>query len=435
MAGKNDNPVTGRSDDAIYSRRQFLLNAAKLAGAAIAYPLLSSPVAAAAQTASKSSPTTSRPVGPHTVGLLMPASSYYAALSSSFIAGMSLSFRQLGMPGVEVVSEDIGSGSHDVWHKVELMIQSGGVDVLVGMVNPSVAATIRPLLEGSNKAFIASGLGENVPRTGEYSPNILYHTMDMWQANWALGNWAARNLGTTAVSGSSFYDSGYDTEYAFRCGFESGGGQIVAGLITHRPGDTGGVAPLISLVRDTHPDLVFAGYCGNLAVDLLKAYSGVGLSRSVPLIGTAYLTDRQVLASTGNAAAGIRTAFSWSRTLDTPENQAFVAAYESATGKRADPFSVLGYEAAQIIAAITAGRSPVGALSTAQFTGPRGRITTDGQTHSTVGPVYLQEAQRRANLMQNMVVEQLKAAAEQDEQIAALQAANKTGWLNTYLCD
>lgn len=418
-----------------YSRRQFLINAARMAGAVAAYPLLSSPVMAAASqdhAVSKSAGGTNAR-GTRTVGLLLPRSSYYTELSWSFLAGMSLYAGQ----AIKIVTEDIGSGAQSVQQKLESMLQKNQIDMMIGLVNPSVAISLQSTLEAANIPFLASGLGENVARNVEYDSNIYFHTLGLWQSNWALGQWAAANLGSSAVLGSSAYDSGFDAVYAFRAGFESAGGQIVANPITHAPGDTSGFTGLLASIRETRPSFVFAGYYGQLAVDFLKAYAAAGLSGTTPLVGTSYLTDQRVLQASGGAP-GIKTAASWSQALVTPENQAFVAAYQGKTGTNPNSFALLGYEAAQIVAgaaklAGTNNWSMNDALGVVQFSGPRGLISMSN--HSTNGAVYLQEVERQGKTTQNVVLFVLKSNAEQDGRIADLRTSAKTGWLNTYLCE
>src|SRR5688500_3263398 len=69
-----------------YSRRRFLRHSAALAGALVTYPLLSNPIVAAAQSAGRSS----KAGRPLKVGVLLPRSSYYPDLATSFLAGMAL---------------------------------------------------------------------------------------------------------------------------------------------------------------------------------------------------------------------------------------------------------------------------------------------------------------------------------------------------------
>lgn len=421
-----------------YSRRQFLLNTAKLAGAVAAYPLLSSPEKAAASTHAPGKSTGASLAGEARVGILLPQSPYYTNLAPGFMAGMSYFLGQASSHNITIVTADTGFGAENIHQKVAMMLERDQVDMLVGLVTPGVAASVRYLIEASNTPFVVSSLGENVPRTNEVSSNIFYHTLGLWQANWALGRWAASQIGTTAVLASSAIDSGYDAVYAFQAGYESAGGRVVANPITHGPNGSNGFEGVLTAVRDNKPAVVFGGYYGQLAVDFLNFYADAGLAGVVPLVGTAYLTEQKVLQTTSRAS-GVKTALAWSTALATPENLAFMAGYRLATGQTADAFALLGYEAAQIISsaadiAATNRWSMLEALGAVRFSGPRGTISMDNRTHSTTGSLYLQEVQQQGKAIQNAVLETLKSSAEESPAVADLRASVKTGLLNTYLC-
>jgi branched-chain amino acid transport system substrate-binding protein len=353
---------------------------------------------------------------------------------------MGTYLRSAGRQDVSLTGTEIGSGSGLVWQRVEALLQGERPDLLVGIVSPNVAASLSPLLEASRRLLVSATLGENVPRAAERNASIFYHTLGLWQSNWALGRWAASNLGSRALVASAFWDSGYDALYAFQMGFEGAGGEIVATEITHRPEDRDGVSRVIASTRETRPDFVFASHYGQNAVELLTAYYQSGLSGVVPLAGTAYLTDTPVLAATGSAALGVRTGFAWSLALSTPENAAFIRAHESETGTLPDGLALLGYETACLVfealdRAGGKGDSLNEALSSARFAGPRGDVAMDGLTHSTSGPLYLREVRLEGGALANAVAGELSSSAEQDPEVSALISTEKTGWLNPYLCD
>jgi branched-chain amino acid transport system substrate-binding protein len=350
---------------------------------------------------------------------------------------MNLYFSQSSRQNIAVVSADVGSCCGKSLSQAEALLRTQKIDLMVGMVNPSVASSLSRLLEASKTPFIATGLGENLARNSESSSYIFHHTLGMWEANHSLGKWAATSLGSTAILASSFYDSGYDTLYAFRMGFEAGGGQVLSTHVTHRPASDDGLATLVADIKQSKPAVVFGSYYGQTAVDLLNAYARAGLSRSVPLLGTAFLVDQAVIKSVGSAAAGVTTALPWSANLDTGENQAFMTAYQNKTGKSPDAFAALGYETAGLIAATidrAGGGSLRDSLAAASFTGPRGAVVMNGATQMTTGSHYLQQARQQGINVRTAVLAGLPASAEGDGQVAALRDSIKTGWMSSYLC-
>jgi branched-chain amino acid transport system substrate-binding protein len=175
-------------------------------------------------------------------------------------------------------------------------------------------------------------------------------------------------------------------------------------------------------------------------VDFVRAYAQAAPLARTPLLGSAFLAGETALPTLGKAALGIKTALGWTPALETAENRAFLAAYAKQTGQVADSPALLGYETAHLAATALAGvagdasriNEMRAALAAAAWTGPRGRIAMDAQTHCTDGPLYLREVQVRGGALANVPVTPLLAAGSQDGG-AGLRTATKTGWVNAYL--
>ena len=334
---------------------------------------------------------------------------------------MRLSFDQfkdqIGGRRVELVKEQIGFGRTLAIRKARELIERDKVDVVVGVVNSEVAADLRPIFEESRRVLIVTNVGANVVREADRSSHVFYNSLNYWQANRATGQWAADNLGRRAFVASSLYDSGYDSVYAFRTGFESAGGEVVDTYTTHVPPDSGDPAPLIAAIKKAKPDVVFGCYCGEPAITFVRAYSKSGLAKRIPLVGSGFMVDDDILPAMGRAAQGIRTAFPWASSLQTPENEAFGVAYLESTGRPADSFAVLGYDTGRlIIEALNAVRGDEGqsqvlidALERTAFDSPRGPLVMDRSTHNAGTPLYLREVRQRGNTVGNTVITKLNA--------------------------
>ena len=75
----------------------------------------------------------------------------------------------------------------------------------------------------------------------------------------------------------------------------------------------------------------------------------------IPLLGSAFLTYENALASQGSAALGVRTAATWSPSLGGRANATFSSAYRKKTGRAPDAFAMLGYETGRMVSAALAG--------------------------------------------------------------------------------
>ena len=431
----------------VVDRRSFLKAAGWVAGALVAAPILSTrqPAVGARDSLSRSSGSL---VGVQRlkIGVLLPASKVHPALAENLMAGMNLSFqrdeRRAGGRQIEVVKEEIGYGPGLALRKSRKLIEVDKVGLVVGVVSSSVAARLVDLFHESQTILLVSNAGANVVRPNERSPYVFYNSLGFWQAGWAMGTWAAANLGKKGFVASSFYDAGYDAPYAFRQGFQRPGGEILQTYVTHTPTDSDDLSPLFAAVKSTKPDFVYASYCGQQAVDFVRAYAGSGLAREIPLVGSGFLVDEGLLPAQGRAARGIKTCLPWSNSLDTAASMAFARAYEKETRRLPDAFAVLGYDTAQLISSavdavgghLRTGDGLRAALGSAEFASPRSLVRMDPHTQSATSPLYLRDVQQRRKALGNVVVSELAHVAQIDEWARSMQLGLKTGWLNGYMC-
>jgi branched-chain amino acid transport system substrate-binding protein len=373
------------------------------------------------------------------VGLLLPQSQIYPAIGANFRAGMDLFLAQRSSADrpISLIAHEYGTTPSVAIEQARELISTDQVELIVGSLSSGIAATLHPLLHERGMPLLVSNIGANMSRDDRYSPYIIRNSFSYWQSSWALGRWAAGNLGKQAFVASSFYDSGYDSLYAFQLGFESAGGAITSTKVTHLPTDPGELHTLMAAIQQAQPDLVFAAYSGSQANDFVRAYADSGLSAHIPLLGSGFLVDESLLPQQGDAALGIKTALPWARTLDLPANQAFTSAFQDFSGRPADPFAVLGYDTARLIAQCACNTSGPDqlrqALATAAFESPRGSARMDETLLEINTPLYLREVRAGAGRLSNIVIDKLPALPTNNAGIAALRANERTGWSNTYL--
>lgn len=433
------------------SRRNFLKTAGSFAGAFVAAPAAVAGSAAAdtSTTASVGTPLFSHALAqgyrPVRVGLLLPPSQLQPELAKSMLAGMRLALAQAsdqagGRP-VEIRTAQISASPYQAAEQARQLIAAEQIDLLAGFVNGQTAALLRPLLHERQIPLIVNTVGANVPRPASASPYIVRNSLQQWQANWALGAWAAANIGPRAVVASSFYESGYDTLYVFGQGFQSAGGTILSTHVTHRPDQTVDLSAVMAAIAAARPDVVYAAYSGKLALSFAQAYAQAGLSDQIPLVASPFMVDEGLLAKHSRAGLHIRSGLSWSPQLQTAENRAFLAAYQGRTGQAADAFAVLGHDAGRLIiqalnavAGETRTERLAQALSTASFVGPRGRVTVQPGAQALHTPLYLREVRQAGGMLGNMIVAPLATPPLVDIQAETARSGIKSGWANPYLC-
>jgi branched-chain amino acid transport system substrate-binding protein len=327
--------------------------------------------------------------------------------------------------------------------ETEALKAAGGdeVGVVIGVVGVREAMREAARLRetaGSSASLVVVDGGANVMRREEASPNILYSTGGYWQANHALGEWAAAHLGRRAFVAASFYESGFDALYAAEVGIEAGGGEVVGRHVNQGPRGPKPVEDAIAAIQAARPDFVFAAYSGPEAVAFVQAYAAAGLKDDIPLVGTGFLVDEALLLEMGEAALGIHSALSWAPTLATPANRAFVREYLALTGSAPNVLAAVGYDTARWIGEALNAAGDQGpeavreALLGMRFAGPRGAWRMDERTQQAVTPLYLRQVQAGPQGLRNQALSELPGVDALDPRLDTLRQAPRTGWVYAY---
>jgi branched-chain amino acid transport system substrate-binding protein len=435
----NDHPVRA-ADAAVIDRRLFLKRFG-LAGALAALAGTAGLALRAANSVTNPSLTSSS-APPIRVGVVLPQSKLAPQLGERMLAGMRLAVSAHASRDVELVPEWYGtSPSLAITHARQLVVDQQ-VDLLAGLFSRNSAASLVPALDERQTPLIISDIGANLVRDGQQHPLIVRSSLGYWQANMALGSWAARHAGKHAVIATSLYESGYDTIDAFRSGYEEHGGKVSGTIVSDGPlVRDASPAAVLAQIAALSPDVVYAAYSGDAAVAFVRAYADSELAGRAQLIGPGMLVDEALLPAMGRSAQGVQSAFTWSPALTTPHNLAFTAAYQAQAGQAPDAFALLGYDTGLLItSALDAvgrdGRDSahlIAALHNVSLTTPRGRLSV-GDQRELVSPIYLREVRLVGAQLGNAVLQELAGPVVASERLAQLRAGGRAGWTNAYLC-
>lgn len=379
------------------------------------------------------------------VGLLVPRSSLYPNLGNNIAAGLKLCMDEVDLNNnynpdkLQIV--EIGPRPIEAIENVKSLIAKNKVDIIVGIINPSIAVELHEILEKNRTFLILIESGANITRFNEYSPYIFHNNLGYWKSSLAAGDWAVRNIGKKVFIASSFYESGYDALYAFNLGVEKAGGKIIQTYISHIPPNRMEMNYLLNAIENAKPDFVFASYSGKEAVEFAKAFSTSFSVNRIPLVGSSVLAENLNQDNHSSLLPGMISCSSWSSNLNSSKNKSFKKAFIKMTSREADSFAVLGYDTGRLIieAAKAAGSKLKNvikvrnALRNARINSPRGILYMDSIIHTIQSPVYLQEIRVNTNSFNNFVKDELKPIAENFHPLTALRKETRTGWLNAYL--
>src|SRR4051812_21604035 len=334
------------ADNPALTRRRLL----GLFGAAAALPVLSacgSSVGGSSGGGATGGPAAAG--GPVKVGLVVPQSGVYAALGTDMQRGWELWLKghggTFGNRTVETVLADEGETPQTGVPAVQKVLQSDGVDVVVGLVNSATALGVKDALTEAKKLLIVTNAGaEDVTRAGR-TPYIWRTSFTNGQISAAMGAHLASagpKDGVYAIAPD--YAAGKEVIAAFKKAFEAGGGTLV-GSATTPFGTTSDYQPFLTGIQQAGAKATFCFFSGAEAIAFVKQYQQFGLSSSIPLYGSGFLTEGSVLKQQAAAALGVQTTLHYSDQLDNPANKAFVQGYKDKFGEAPSCFAAQTFDA------------------------------------------------------------------------------------------
>lgn len=397
-----------------FTRRRMLA----LFGAAATVPVLS---ACGSSVGGGSAPGTAGAAGGGSgtvkVGLVVPKSGVYAALGTDMQRAWELWLEQNGKKfgnyTVETIVADEGEGPTTGQPAVQKVLQSDGVDVVVGLVNSATALGVAPVITEAKKLLIVTNAGAADVTGAKRSPYVWRSSFTNAQVSSSMGTHLASSGfkdGVFAIAPD--YAAGTEVIAGFKKAFEAGGGKVVAEA---KPafGKTSDYQPFLTQIQQSGAKATFCFFSGSEAITFVRQYAQFGLAKTIPLYGSGFLTEGSVLKQQGDAALGLQTVLHYSDQLDNPANKAFVQAYTAKYGEAPSCFSAQTFDAANVLNRALRSASALDGDTLGKALGglgaiddsPRGSWTFDGQ--SPKQHLYLRKVENKGGTLVNAVVSDL----------------------------
>ena len=214
------------------------------------------------------------------------------------------------------------------------------------------------------------------------------------------------------VLGKVAQDRGYKRVYLLAPNYQAGKDSL-AGFKRHYKGEIveESYTPLNTLdfqgelakIASLNPDAIFTFMPGGMGVNFVKQFRQAGLAGSVTFL-SAFTVDESTLPAQQDAALGFFGGSNWAPDLDTPQNKAFVAAYEKEFNAVPATYAFQAYDAALLIdSAVRAAGGNVGnkdalraAMMKADFKSLRGGFKFN-TNHYPIQDFYLVKVAKRAD--------------------------------------
>jgi branched-chain amino acid transport system substrate-binding protein len=335
------------------------------------------------------------------IGVVIPMTGTSAAVGREVSAGTKLYMAQHGdtVAGkkIELIIRDDASVPDNAKRLAQEMIVNDKVSFLGAGLTPS-AMSMAPIATEGKVATVVMVSGTSV--VTERSPYYVRTSFTLGQQSGIIADWAIKNGSKKAVAVLSDWAPGAEAGKVFEQNFTKGGGQVLESLKV--PLANPDFAPFLQRARDLQPDTLFVFVPAGQAGTFARQFAERGLDKSgIKLIGPGDITDDDDLPTTGDALLGVVTAGIYSAAHPSQMNKDYVAAYQKASGHRANFISVGGYDGMHVIYEAlkkTGGKTDadtvIAAMKGMAWESPRGPISIDPRTRDIVQNVYIRKVEK-----------------------------------------
>jgi branched-chain amino acid transport system substrate-binding protein len=336
------------------------------------------------------------------IGVIATLSGPPAVLGQQLRNGFNLAVKTLGgkLGGreVEVIVADDELKPDLAVSKVKAAVERDKVDFVVGPIFSNIlAAIMKPATEGG--AFLISpNAGTSNFAGKECNPNFFVTSYQNDQVFGVSGKFA-QDAGIKKVFlMAPNYQAGKDALAGFKAFFK---GAIADEVYV--PLNQLDFSAELTRIADAKPEAVYVFLPGGMGVNFVKQFRQAGLASSTTFL-SAFTVDESTLPAQQDAALGFYGGANWAPDLDTPQNKAFVAAYEKEFGAVPATYAFQAYDAALLIdSAVRQVQGNVGnkdalraAMMKADFKSLRGGFKFNSN-HYPIQDFYLVKVAKRAD--------------------------------------
>jgi branched-chain amino acid transport system substrate-binding protein len=377
-------------------------------------------------------------------GVLYPQSGIYPLLGADFLSGIKASLAFHGLKEkIQLIPDPVGFGNSEkeVYQKVEHLLLMEGADIIIGFLDLKVIGVVKPLFTATGKLFIVVNPGANYPENWVAHPTTIFLTLlDSFLCR-LTGIMAARDGDTKAIMAASFYDGGYQHCNSFIKGFAGEGGSIHFNFISPQKIKDFNIISLEDFIHN-NPEIksllcLFSGEEASLFYKSLNKVPGAG---SLQLyVSPMMLEEDNCLAIKERINNQVKGFIPWHSSLDNENNLHFKKNIVEHSGRKANVFSLLGWEAGLVLALKAendiegnAGEKIVRQLHITPIKSPRGLLQTDELSNYLIGPVIKAGLDAAGQVVVHDTIDNI--STEWKRFMNAEESVVASGWLNTYLC-
>lgn len=347
---------------------------------------------------------------PVRIGMITTLSGAAAALGTDIRDGfqLALTLREGKLGGVpaELLVADDAQKVENAKQAAERFLKQDDVDIFTGIVFSNISLAVVPGITRADKIYISPNSGPSEFAGKSCDKNFFNVAWQNDNLHEAIGQYVTSKGFKRLYLLAPNYPGGKDALTGFKRFYKA---EPVAEVYTQL-GQVDYAAEIANL-RAAKPDAVYFFLPGGMGVNFVKQYAQAGLNKDIPLFGTAFTFDEDILKAVGDAALGVINTSQWSADLDNAANKAFVAAFRQTYGRKPSVYASQGYDAALLIdSAIAAVKGQLAdtdalraALRRADFASVRGAFRF-GANHYPIQDIYVREVVRDGDVLTNRTI-------------------------------
>jgi branched-chain amino acid transport system substrate-binding protein len=281
------------------------------------------------------------------IGVITTLSGPPAVLGGQLRNGFQLAVKTLGnkLDGrdVEVIVQDDELKPDVAVSKVKAFVERDKVDFVVGPIFSNILQAIMKPVTDSGTFLISPNAGTSNFAGRECNANFFVTSYQNDQNHEVLGKYAQDKGMKKIFLMAPNYQAGKDAMAGFKRYFK---GEIADEVYV--PLGQLDYSAELTKIAAAKPDAVFVFLPGGMGVNFVKQFRQAGLADKITFL-SAFTVDESTLPAQQDAALGFFGGANWAPNLDTPENRAFVVAYEKEYNAVPGSYAFQAYDAAQLI--------------------------------------------------------------------------------------
>ncbi|MBC9933038.1 ABC transporter substrate-binding protein [Chitinophaga qingshengii] len=383
---------------------------------------------------------------PLTIGFLMPYSGvypYYSAhLTAGWLIGMGLDPAR--QQTIQFVPEFTRSGQPSATKDAaQKLVFFNRVDILSGMVSYKSVPDLIPIVESQGATAFLFDMGELIPYFPHISPSLFYASHQIWQSQYALGQWAQQKFGDGGHVIMPLYEAGYHLNSAFYHGAAAAGGTTIQATVlpeTLANGSTLYLDNFFKTIEREKPPYVHAVFTGKMATRFLDAWKNSRFHKTIPLLVVESMAYDDVLSDVQHHGMELYSALTWLREDESKENRLFVKTFEQIAQQPANIYALMGYEAGLVWRELLPHaqkrdwHTVKQQLQHSSIRGPRGEKGFHPSSGLGLPTSHLVKINTTANKINKIILDQHKGIRFNDDTLQAIHDGCVSGWQNPFLC-